>query len=341
MSIIISILALGVLIALHEWGHFSAARLTGMRVLRFSVGFFKSIWSYTSKKTGTVFQIGILPLGGFVQIKGMNPFEEEANTHPESFQNKAIWRRGLVLIAGPVVNLITAFFMLFVLYASSGTPRFLDKAGVGMVVSGSPADKAGLQEGDDILAVNDTTVKKWEDLTAILRAHPDKKVRLEIRRDGSPMMVFVTPMNEDGIGKIGIGQPQEYLSMPLHYAALAAGIKCKEVLWGSLSSIAGLFSKEPSDVKAIGPPGIIKMAASTLDSGIRDFVALLAYLSLMLFLFNMLPFPALDGGRGVFLLYEAISRRKVSPKVDAVVNTAGFVILMSLLLFMSVRDIIS
>lgn len=340
MSIVISIFAVGMLIVLHELGHFTAARQMGMRVLRFSIGFFNAVWSHTSKKSGTVYQIGVLPLGGGVQIKGMNPFEEDANTDPASYQNKSILRRAYVLLAGPGANLAVAFIILFVLYASSGTPQYLDKSGVGSVVPGSPAEEAGLLKGDEIIAANRKPLEKWEDLTRELRASPDKEVRLDVKRDNAMLVLNVTPMNENGIGKIGIAQPVEYVPMPVHLAAIGSAVKCGEVIKGSLLSIASLLSFNTDEVQAVGLPGIIKMTASSLDSGVKEFFALTAYISLMLFLFNLLPLPALDGGRGVFLLYEAVFRRKVNPKVDVIVNSTGFLLLVGLLIFMSIRDIV-
>ena len=340
MSISVSIIALGILIILHEAGHFWVARAMGMRVIRFSVGFFRGIWSYTSKKSGTIYQLGIVPLGGFVQIKGMNPFEEDAHSDPSSYQNKAVWRRLLVLIAGPGANLIAAFLTLFVLYAASGAPNPIDKAGVGTVMADSPAAAAGLVEGDEILTADGKPLKTWEDLTTVLRAAPGRKVPLEVRRDGASLDLFVTPKDENGIGKIGIGQPQEFVYMPVHLAAAAAAIKCGQVTAGSLISIGKLVTFQSSGAQAVALPGIVKMAANALDTGIAEFFAFLAYLNLMLFLFNLLPLPALDGGRGIFLLYEVITRRKVNAKVDVIVNSIGFFLLLGLLVIMSVRDLI-
>jgi regulator of sigma E protease len=341
VNIAVSIFALGVLIAFHELGHFAAARRTGMRVLRFSVGFFNAVWSHTSKRSGTTYQIGALPLGGFVQIKGMNPFEEDANTGEDSFQNKSIPSRFLVILAGPLVNFVIAYMILFALSISSGVPEPVDISAIGSVAKDLPADKAGLIGGDEILKANDRPLKTWTDLTAVLQANPDKEVRLDVRRKGKMLTLTVIPRNDDGIGRIGISPKEKRVSLSVYGAAVHALVKCGEITMGSLIAIGKLvsFQKSPG-VKAVGLPGIIQMAAQAFDAGIVSFLVLLAYLSMMLFVFNLLPFPALDGGRGMFLLYEAVLRRKVNPKFDVVANSIGFFLLIGLMLFLSVKELI-
>lgn len=339
MNNLVAILGVGLLIALHELGHFTAARKMGMRVLRFSVGFFKTIWSWTSKRSGTIYQIGVVPLGGFVQIAGMNPFDEEAKNDPNAYLNKPIWRRALVLIAGPGANLLIAWLMLFILYATTGNPQHVDQSGVGIVMPESPASKAGLESGDQILSVNGEKVVTWGDLTSRLQKHPDQPIQLEIKREETKFLTTVIPKSVNGVGKIGIGQPLEEVSLPVHTAAVAAALECYQVVEGSLVSIGKLVTNNAGDVQAGGPVEIVRQAAISLDSGIKAFFAFLSYLSLMLFIFNLLPLPALDGGRGVFLLYEAVARRRVPPKVDVWINTAGFFLLIGLLLLLTVRDI--
>lgn len=340
MNIIISILAVGILIALHELGHMTAARAMGMKVIRYSVGFFKPLAQWTSKKSGITYQLGALPLGGFVQIAGMNPFEEGANTDPDSYLNKPVWRRAIVLSAGPVANLLIAWIILFGLFITSGNPQYVDESGIGFVAPGGPADEAGLKDGDEIKSVNGESVTTWKGLVRHIEANPDKDIVLEVAREESRFLVTLAPKNVDGVGKLGIGQPQTTVSLPVHTAALATTLKCYEVVRNALVSLGSLVTGQSSDVEAVGPPGIIRMAARALESGLVSFLALMSYLSLMLFLFNFLPLPALDGGRAVFLLYEAIVRRPVSPKFDVVVNSVGFFLLIGLLLFMSIRDFI-
>lgn len=338
MSFIISILAVGLLIALHEAGHFVAARRVGMRVLRYSVGFFHALISWTSKKTGIVYQVGVLPFGGFVQIKGMNPFEEGAYEDPESYQLKAPWRRAAVLLAGPTANLLVAWFLLFLLYLV-GHPQYVDEPRVGMVVPDGPADKAGIKVGDRVRTLEGKELATWTDLASGLHNHPGQPVKLEIERNSEQLEIAVTPENKNGVGLIGIGQPQEKVTAPPHIAALQAALKCFEIVSGTIAALGNAISGSGSQVQTVGPVGIVKMAASTLNVGLGAFLALVAYLSLMLFMFNLLPLPALDGGRGILLLYEWISRRRVSPKVDAIVNSIGFLLLIGLLVAMTFKEV--
>ncbi|MCP4605507.1 MAG: site-2 protease family protein [Proteobacteria bacterium] len=338
MSLLISILAVGLLIALHEGGHFFAARQVGMTVIKYSIGFFRSALSWTSKKTGTIYQIGILPFGGFVQIKGMNPFEEGAFEDHASYQMKSVWRRGLVIVAGPLANLLTAWVLLFGLYMA-GHPEYVDEPRVGFTVPGGPAEKTGIRADDLVLTFNEEPLKTWVDLASRLHAHPDQEVTLEIRRGDENLEVKVVPKNKNGIGLIGIGQATQTVSLPLHIAAAAAVVKCAQIVDGIISAIGSILGGSGGAVQTVGPVGIVKMAATTLDVGVRQFLALVAYLSIMLALFNLLPLPALDGGRTVFLLYELVTRRRVSPKVDAMVSTVGFLLLVGLLLLMTVKEV--
>lgn len=338
MSIFIAILSLGLLVALHEMGHFFAARLSGMKILRFSVGFFHPIASWTSKKTGTIYQLGAVPLGGFVQIKGMNPFEEGAYEDPASYQTKSAWRRASVLFAGPLANLVVAWAVLFGLYMA-GNPEPVNESRVGYTVPGEPAAQAGILSGDQVLSLNGKPLATWQDLATALHAHPDKEVTLDIQRGEERILFKVTPANKNGIGLIGIGQATRMVYLPPHIAMVAAGIKCYQVIAINVSALASLASGAASDVQPVGPVGIVKMAATTLDSGFRQFLALVAFLSIMLFAFNLLPIPALDGGRAVFLLIEVLTGRAISPRIDVTVNAIGFLLLIGLLAFMSVKEL--
>lgn len=338
MSTLVSIVAVGLLIALHELGHMVIARRAGMRVIRFSVGFFRALISWTSKKSGVIYQIGAVPLGGFVEIKGMNPFETGAYDDPDSYQNMSVLKRAAVLVAGPFANLAIAWVVLFGLYVA-GSPDYVNKSTVGVVVPGKPASEAGLETGDQILEIGGKRVTTWDELVERIRVHAGEQTPLLVKRGENKFMTTVTPENQGGVGKIGIGQPQEMVSLPAHVAALAAGIKCYQVVTNTLTSIASAFGDNKTNLETVGPVGIIKMAATTLNTGFREFLALVSYLSLMLFMFNMLPFPALDGGRGIFLIMEAVSRKRINPRAEVLVNSIGFVFLIGILILMTIKDV--
>ncbi len=338
MRVLVSILAVGLLIALHELGHFAAARRMGMKVIRFSVGFFFPLAKWVSKKSGVAYQIGAVPLGGFVQIKGMNPFEEGAYEDADSYAAKPAWRRAIVIVAGPAANFLVAWFLFFCLYLV-GHPEPVDKAGIGFTVEGGPAQTAGLEAGDEILSVNGQPLSTWKELVEQLQAHPGKEILLEVKRQESRRSIPITPRDDNGVGKIGIGQPTQRVSLAPHTAALASAVRCGQLAAGAVVGLVGWISGTMGEVTPVGPVGIVEMAAEALSTGFREFLALVAYLSVMLFLFNLFPLPALDGGRGMFLMFEVISRRRVNRKVDAAVNTVGFFLLIGLLLLITAKEV--
>jgi len=339
MSIAISIIALGILVAFHELGHYAAARAVGMRVLRYSIGFFKPVFSWTSRKTGIVYQVGALPLGGFVQIKGMNPFEEGAFEDADSYQTKAAWKRAAVIAAGPIANFALAFVALAVLF-SVGNPVEVNESRVGVVSRGGPAERAGIRIDDRVLAFDGTPISTWDELAGHLNASPDRRVTLLVRRGKVTRTIAVTPEDKGGVGLIGIGPPTTTVRLPVHEAVGAAFGKCVSAIGMTLGAFASWLTGEETKMSPVGPVGIVKMAASSLDVGVAHFVAFVTYLSLMLFLFNLFPLPALDGGRCLVLLGESIARRRLNRTVDAYVNTAGFFLLLGLIVVITVKELV-
>jgi len=339
MSIAISIITLGLLIAFHELGHYAAARAVGMRVLRYSIGFFKPILSWTSKKTGITYQVGALPLGGFVQIKGMNPFEEGAFEHADSYQTQAAWKRAAVIAAGPIANFALAFVALWALFAIGG-PMEVDEAKVGAVLRDGPAARAGLEMGDRVVEFDGVAISTWQELSQRLHENPGKRVELLVERGGTERTVAVTPELKNGVGLIGIGQPSTVVRLPVHEAAGAALGQCTGWISMTFAGFKALLTEEESGMSPVGPIGIVKMAASSLDVGVAHYVVFAAYLNVMLFLFNLVPFPALDGGRCLVLLGEAITRRRINRTVDAYVNTAGFFLVLGLIVVITFKEIV-
>ena len=338
MNVLVSIFAVGVLIALHELGHFWVARLAGMKVIRFSIGFLFPIASWTSKKTGIAYQIGAVPLGGFVQIKGMNPFEEGALEDPDSYQMQPTWKRAAVVVAGPLANFLIAWALMFALLWA-GIPEPVDEPIVGAIEPGSPAAASKLEEGDRVVYVDGAKLVSWGDLVKAIGSRPGERVNLIVKRGDRQLALTIKPADRDGVGKIGVHQAQEYRSLPPHRAAWGALRSCGRHVARTVGFLALVIGGEVDAGEGVmGPLGIVKTAARTLDSGALAFLALVAYLSLMLALFNMFPLPALDGGRGVFLLFEAITRRRVNKKVDVIVNTVGFLLLMGVVVLITIGE---
>jgi len=254
MSVLVSIVAVGLLIALHEAGHFAAARLTGMKVVRFSVGFFPLILKWRSRRTGITYQLGALPLGGFVQIKGMNPFEEGALEDPDSYQRQPVWKRAAVIASGPAANFLVAWALLFGLYAS-GVPEPVNEPVVGAVEEGGPAEEAGLMAGDRVVEIDGVPVATWIDLARAMHERPEREVDLLVERGGSRTGVKVTPERRGDIGLIGIHQPTEIVSLAPHVAALAALAKCAGLVTDTLAALGGWIAGTSDDVEPVGPVG--------------------------------------------------------------------------------------
>jgi regulator of sigma E protease len=338
MNILISIFAIGLLIALHELGHMWAARAMGMKVQRYSIGLLHAIASWTSKRSGTVYQFGVLPLGGFVEIKGMNPEEEGALSDSDSYMMKSAWRRFVVLVSGPFANLLVGYFLIVGLYVA-GLEEPTAQPRIGFVSEGGPAQQAGLKPQDTVLSIDGESVETWQELASGMHQRPGRPCELVVRRGQETLRIGVTPEDKGGVGLIGIGPATDLVQLPLLDAIVAAGGRSAQLTVGTLMGLIQLVSGKAKGVETSGIVGIVDMARTSLDLGVGRFLDFVAYLSLVLFLFNLLPVPALDGGRGVFLLFEMISRRRVPPKVDLWVNTVGFFLLIALMLVLTGKDI--
>jgi regulator of sigma E protease len=337
-GIILAIIFVSLLIVVHEGGHFLVARWCGMRVLRFSLGFGKPLLKWERK--GTIYQIATVPLGGFVQIAGMNPQEEVDPNDPAIFPNRPAWQRVLTIAAGPVANYLCASILVFIYFLAFGMPTQF-KPGVAMVVAKQPAATAGILERDLFVTINGTAVAKAADVSPLVNANPGQPVVMVVKRGGKDLTFTVTPQRDKGRYVIGV------LPAEISTARRAAGLG--ESAWESVRypavqsavMLGGLYAMVRGKIKAevSGPVGIVKAVAQTTKSGVEDVLQIIATISIALGLFNLLPIPALDGGRIVFLGVEMISRRRIRPTVEAAVHTVGFLLLLGLLVVVTFKDI--
>jgi len=350
LTIIAFILILGLIIFCHELGHFLVAKRAGMRVDEFGFGFPPRIVGW--KRGNTVYSLNWIPLGGFVRIKGENG--EEA-WDADSFGAKSWLRRSAVLLAGVTMNVMLAF-ALFTGGYLLGVPQALDSlpAGAivsghsnkaGLVLSGSPAEKGGLQSGDTLIALNGAAVTGSEELRSAIRSG-EGGISVRVQRDGAekelqlvPTVLAETKSRGIGVELIDVGT----VRYPWYLAPLR-GIETTVVVIGNIcvsfwQLIVGLFMGQVAP-EVSGPVGIAVVTSQAVKIGFRYLIEFTALLSLNLAVLNAIPFPALDGGRFLFLIIEALRGRAVSRKIEGIAHQVGFAVLMLLILAVTYRDLV-
>ncbi len=326
-NVLVALLAIGLLIALHELGHLVAARLAGMRVERYSIGFG---WVLARRRFGdTEYCLSAIPFGGYVKIAGMAPGEDEGD--PRAFHRRPLLARVFVIAAGPLANELVAVLLVYAV-ALAGMP-YTKVARVGQVLPESAAAAAGLSPGDLVRGVNGAAVTSFPDLVAAIRSHPGETVALEIDRDGKPRRILVqlgTPPF------LGVSAPLRRFS-PIAAVPAAIGWTVRQTAWvvtGTLSAF-----RHPHAAQLEGPIGTIQTTAKEAEHGWQSLVFTLALLSLALAVFNVLPWPSLDGGRLLFLLFEILLRRPVNRRIEMAVHAIGMVFLIALVVLVTVGDV--
>ncbi len=351
ISIIIFIIILGIIVFVHELGHFVAAKLSGMRVDEFGFGFPPRLFGV--KRGGTIYSINAIPLGGFVKIKGEGG-EEAMDT--DSFASKSIPRRIVVILAGVTMNIILAF-VLFTIGFSVGVPQALDALPKGAIVSdrtvrigtilpGSPADKGGVLSGDIVTSLDGTAVADAEALRSAIRSGSGD-IKLEVLRDKIPTELTIAPTvlketNNRGIGVelMDVGT----VRFPWYWAPVRGIEATVNTLWSIVLSfytlISGLVIGHGLSSDVSGPVGIAVITGQAVKIGFRYLLEFTALLSLNLAVVNAIPFPALDGGRFFFLIIETLRGRAVSRKIEGVAHQVGFTLLMLLIVAITYRDLV-
>ena len=336
LSIVLAVCGLGLLIVLHEGGHYVVARLCGMRVERFSIGFGPTLLGF--KRGETTFQIAPIPLGGFVQITGMNPNEEFDESDPMVYPNRPRWMRLATIVAGPAANYFTAFVLMLIVLLSFGMPSKTQK--IIEPVAGRPAAIAGLKANDQLVEANGQMVNADHPISDVIQAGQGAPVSIKVLRNGQPLTFAVVPDKKSNVYQVGIQLGSIDARTPV---SVGAALKESVVYpyYTSIGILGGLYDMIRGRVHAelSGPIGITKQIAKAADRGAVDFLGMLILLSVYLGLFNLLPVPALDGGRALFLAIESITRKRVNPRIETAVHTAGFVLLLSVLVIVSFKDI--
>lgn len=340
ITVLAFVVIFSLVVFVHELGHFLVAKLAGARVEEFGLGYPPRLFRI-AKRGDTEYTVNAIPIGGFVRVTG----DEDAED-PRSMARRSPWVRGAFLIAGPAMNMLLAALLFGISYML-GVLTPVEGPGVGVydVVPNSPAARAELQVGDTILAIDGQPVNSPAELQALVEARLDRDVELQVRRGGAvlaePLIVVprsVHPENEGAMG-IAIDAPLAKVSFPPWQAAW---LGLQQAVWMVLRIIAGLIAMVrgliPADLT--GPIGIAQMTAQVARSGLSQLVEWTAFLSVNLFIINLLPIPALDGGRLVFVTLEIVrGGRRVDPRKEGLVHFLGIVLLLAVFLVISYLDV--
>jgi regulator of sigma E protease len=310
-----------------------------MRVERFSIGFGPVLLSF--RRGDTLFAISAIPVGGYVSVAGTSAAAAVAVEDRGAYANKAAWQRFVFVLAGPVMNYLTAVLVAWALLIT-GRLAVPDPASrIGNVVPGMPADAAGLLPGDRIEAVAGTPVVTWDELVREVQRHPGEEVPLVVVRGDGPdarLTLRITPRNAGGVGRVGVA-PAELAVHTGGLAAIPAAFReTNRNLSAQLSAFANVFTRRQK-AELSGPIGIAQELVRGARAGLDRFLRLVWTISVGLAVLNLLPFPALDGSRLVFLGYELVTRRRVNERVESLIHTGGFVVLLILIVAVSFGDV--
>lgn len=336
---------LGLLVFIHELGHFLAARRMGVKVEEFGFGIPPRA-ATLFERDGVKYTINWLPLGGFVRMAG-----EEGNFETEgSLYSKEPWQRAFVLIAGPAMNLFTAFVLFtFVYLVGISTPQAAGRVMVQQVMDSSPAQAAGLQQGDFVLSVAGQPIDREPDLIAAIDKAAGQTVPIVVDRSGQQLTLDITPRT-NGQPKIGIYMTPERVDQVVErYGPIQAVVKgAQETIAGVVGLITflgrlivGLFTAAPPPEGGglTGPIGIARMTGEIAREGVDKLLYLAAAISISLGTLNLLPIPALDGGRLVFVLAEWLRGKRIPPEREALVHAVGMISLLLLMVVVSYFDV--
>ncbi len=352
--ICVFLLMLSILVVLHELGHFIVARANGVRVNDFAVGFGPTLLKWTSPRSGTNYRLNVFPLGGYCAMQGEDGKTSEAeqqrryrDAHSldgEDFQSKAPWRRLAIVAAGPVANFLVALVILIVGAIGFGVASDHVSTSIGPLLADSPGVRAGLHVGDRIVSLDGVPVRDGQDMVARIHASPGKPIALVYERHGVSKTVTVTPMKRvvDGktVGIIGFQTQLEYQRVGIVSAVVYGSQFFADSVVKNLAGFGNLIVHPHTALSQVsGPIGMERISSQVQDLGWGPYLQLVAMISMALGIFNFLPIPALDGGRGIFILAEMLRGRPVDPEKEAIVHVTGFALLMVLMVFVAYHDV--
>ncbi|MBS3971296.1 MAG: RIP metalloprotease RseP [Clostridia bacterium] len=329
---VLAILIFGVLILVHELGHFIVAKATGIRVEEFAIGMGPKIFGV--KYGETDYSLRALPIGGYNKMSGMEPGTEDDE---RGFNSKSVFQRMMVIIAGSLMNFLLAIVLFVLVFSFIGVPA--NSNVIGDTIEGFPAEQAGLKKGDQLTAINGQPVNNWLELTQIIQKNPEQNLTITVQRENTILQIDVVPKKdpETGLGMIGI---RDSLKTYPVWTGLKLGTeRAIAILVLIVTSLVHIVTGQaPAEVA--GPVGIVQMIGEVAQYGIGTVFNFAALLSLNLGLINLLPIPALDGSRLVFLAIEGVRGKPINPERENFVHLVGFAMLILLMILITYKDIL-
>ncbi len=331
-EIIIGTVVIGVLALVHELGHFTAAKLSGIAVEELSIGFGPTI--YHKKVKETDYKVAALPILGYAKIKGM----EGDFDAPDGYYKKGLWQRFFTIFMGPGMNFILAIIIFAIVFSTFGNP-FVPTTTIGALVENGPAYKAGLQVGDKIIKVNGIDVNNdWDKMTDMIHSDDGKPMQLTVDRKGNNVTLTLMPKKDPTTQTWVIGIYRAGERYPFIKSLWEGTVWTGKLLYKMFIFIPMLFTKK-GVMSIAGPIGIVAMTGQAATGGLMNLLWFAAFISIALGFTNLLPFPALDGSWIVLLLWEAITHKPVPPEKQLAVQGTGFLILLGLMALISVHDV--
>jgi regulator of sigma E protease len=357
ITVFVFLAILTVLVLIHELGHFLVAKFYGIKVEEFGFGFPPRVWG---KKHGeTLYSINLLPIGGFVKLYGeddagggrINPKSETRNSKEDierAFFSKPKYQRILVIVAGVAMNFLLAIIIATYLFTFQGIPKIEDNVLITEVVKGSPAAVAGFQKGDLVTEINSVKIKAPKNLIEETKKKLGQEITVAVKRGDSVKILKVTPRvnapkNEGAMG-VAISENIIYQKYPfpqsLFYGTKQAFMDSKLVVLGFVDVIKTIVTRFTVPAGVAGPVGMAQLTGEFVKIGPSAVLSLVYMLTLSLAVLNILPIPGLDGGRLLFIVIEAITRKKVDPKFESYAHMVGIILLLAFLAIVSYKDIL-
>ena len=326
MTLVYAVIMFCLLIFIHELGHFVVAKACGVKVNEFALGMGPAI--FKKQKGETLYALRAIPIGGYCAMEG----EDEESEDERAFNNKKAWQKSLIVVAGAAMNFILCVVILIGICIYSGSPTTT----IGELTPDGPAKAAGLKVGDEIVRIEDTDINKWEDITTAI-GNAEDEVRIEVIRDNETMIINSKLVEEDGRMIIGI--------MPSRDHGFFLGIKngiqsTKTMTVTMVDTFRMLFTGEVSVKELSGPVGIVYVVNDTAKMGIMYLFYLTALISLNLAIVNMLPLPALDGGRLLMIIIRKITGKAITDETEGKIHFIGIMLLLALMVYVTWNDII-